>query len=58
MEAALAGEGFDITHRVEIDEQRFPNPRWFWWGCIAERTDAELQHWSRHYRERDLRTAS
>jgi hypothetical protein len=58
MSAALQGEGFEITHSQSIDEQRFPNPRWFWWGCIAERRDHERVHWSAHYKERDLRTAT
>jgi hypothetical protein len=56
--AALQGEGFEITHDQSIDAQSFPNPRWFWWGCIAERRDYGRVHWSDHYRERDLRTAS
>jgi hypothetical protein len=58
VEAALAGEGFETVHRAQVDEQRFPNPRWFWWGCVAERRDMELVHWSAHYRERDLRAPS
>ncbi len=58
VEAALGGEGFEITHRAQVDAQSFPNPRWIWWGCIAERRDADLVHWSNHYRERDLRSAS
>jgi hypothetical protein len=55
MHAALAGEGFEITHEAMLEESSFPNPRWVWWGCIAERRDSPPLHWSRHYRERDLR---
>ena len=42
----LSGEGFRIVH--EEPSFDLPNPRWFWWGCVAER-DRELdgRHWSR-----------
>ena len=52
--SALRGEGFDVVH----DERReggFPNPRWMWWGCVAERTrELHPEHWSHHFKVREL----
>ncbi len=43
--SVLQGEGFEITHEQEYAD--CPNDRWFWWGCIAERTHTNPSHWSR-----------
>jgi hypothetical protein len=55
--SALAGEGFDVTWSQQLDEG-IPNERWMWWGCVAERTDEPIVHWSAHYKEPLLRSAS
>src|SRR3954452_3478132 len=52
--AALRGEGFEVRWSDTI-EGAFPNPRWIWWGCVAERTDERIVHWSAHYKEPRLR---
>ena len=54
LRAALRGEGFEIT--AEREEGGFPNPRWTWWGCIAERVEWPTAHWSEHYRHPGLRS--
>jgi hypothetical protein len=57
LRAALQGEGFAVIH--ERDEAGdFPNPRWTWWGCIAERVEWPTAHWSAHFRHPGLRSAS
>ena len=53
----LSGEGFDVTWSQQLDEG-IPNPRWTWWACVAERTDEPIVHWSAHYKEPLLRSAS
>jgi hypothetical protein len=45
--SALKGEGFEIIHQQALAD--FPNPNWFWWGMVAERTDFNHKHWSSHY---------
>jgi hypothetical protein len=53
LRAALRGEGFEVA--AERDEDGgFPNPRWTWWGCIAERVEWPTAHWSEHYRHPGL----
>lgn len=52
--AALRGEGFEVKWSQQIDGE-FPNPRWIWWGCVAERTGEDLVHWSAHYKEPRVR---
>ena len=55
LRAALRGEGFEVT--AERDEEGgFPNPRWTWWGCIAERVEGPTAHWSEHHRHPGLRS--
>jgi hypothetical protein len=57
LRAALRGEGFEVT--AERDEEGgFVNPRWTWWGCIAERVEWPAAHWSKHYRHPGLRSPS
>jgi hypothetical protein len=44
--SVLAGEGFRIVHEEESLDM--PNDRWFWYGCVAERTrELDGRHWSR-----------
>jgi hypothetical protein len=53
LRAALRGEGFEVT--TERDEEGgFPNPRWSYWGCIAERAEWPTGHWSEHARHPGL----
>jgi hypothetical protein len=55
LKAALAGEGFEVTYEATTGPLT-PNPRWSWWGCIAERRPADDRtHWSAHHRTLDLR---
>ena len=42
--SVLAGEGFAIVH--EIEGPVLANPRWAWWGCVAERGVVNPAHWS------------
>jgi hypothetical protein len=57
LRAALRGEGFRVT--AERDEQGgLPNPRWTYWGCIAERVEWPTAHWSEHYRHSGLRSSA
>jgi hypothetical protein len=55
LRSALAGEGFEVTYEASTGPVT-PNPRWSWWGCLAERrsTDGHA-HWSAHHRTLDLR---
>jgi hypothetical protein len=54
LKAALAGEGFTVTLERQ-HEEGFPNTNWNWWGCIAQRAEYNLVHWSRHTRYHDVR---
>lgn len=55
LRAALRGEGFEVT--VERDSGGgFPNPRWTFWGCIAERVERPAAHWAAHSRHPGLRS--
>jgi hypothetical protein len=45
LRSVLAGEGFEIV--IESEGPPLPNPRWSWWGCVAERTAVPEQRWSR-----------
>jgi hypothetical protein len=57
LRAALRGEGFEVT--LERDSGGgFPNDRWTWWGCVAERVEWPAAHWSEHYRHPGLRSAT
>ena len=49
---AMAGEGFEIVHEARYEA--LPNPSWFWWGCIADRGDGPVTHWSRTPRQPGL----
>jgi hypothetical protein len=42
--SVLAGEGFVVVSEAEGPE--LPNPRWAWWGCVAERRYSNPAHWS------------
>lgn len=55
LRAALRGEGFEVTLERSSDGG-FANPRWAWWGCIAERVDWPSGHWSGHLRHPGLVT--
>lgn len=57
LRAALRGEGFNVILERET-EQVFPNPRWTFWGCIAERVEWPALHWSEHSRNPGLRSLS
>jgi hypothetical protein len=55
LRAALRGEGFDVI--LERDQGGgFPNPRWTWWGCIAERVEWPTAHWAVQAPHPGLRT--
>ncbi len=57
LRAALRGEGFEP--RLErTSEGGFANPRWTWWGCVAERVERPSAHWANHLRHPGLRTPS
>jgi hypothetical protein len=43
--AALAGEGFEVSH--EETAGALENPQWVWWGCVARRREGNPHHWSR-----------
>jgi hypothetical protein len=44
--SVLAGEGFKIIEEDEAGD--LPNPRWYWWGCVAERErEIDGRHWSK-----------
>lgn len=59
LRAALRGEGFEVRAEREVEgEGGLPNPRWTWWGCIAERVEWPTAHWSEHYRHPGLRSPS
>jgi hypothetical protein len=46
LRSALAGEGFEVVHEATLEP--LPNPRWSWWGVVAERrSDPDPTHWSR-----------
>lgn len=47
LRSALVGEGFDVTYEETLGP--WPNERWSWWGCIAERHERPIYHWSRHH---------
>ena len=57
LRSALAGEGFEIVHEATA-EPFLPNPRWAWWGCVAERRTTPVRHWSAHSRTANLRRGS
>jgi hypothetical protein len=57
LKAALAGEGFETVYEASTGPLT-PNPRWSWWGCIAERRSTPETHWSAHSRTKDLRDRS
>lgn len=44
LRSVLTGEGFAIT--AEETGESLPNADWFWYGCIAERREHNLRHWS------------
>jgi len=50
--SVLKGEGFEITFSKEYADM--PNKNWFWWGCVAERKEQNIKHWSSHRTTRDL----
>ena len=47
LRAVLAGEGFQVVWESELGP--LANPRWGWWGCIAERqaNAPPAGHWTR-----------
>jgi hypothetical protein len=57
LKAALAGEGFETVHEATTGPLT-PNPRWAWWGFVAERHSTPESHWSAHTRTKDLRPAT
>jgi len=53
LDSVLQGEGFEIVHEEEYAD--CPNPRWFWWGCIAERRMVvDTRHWSQQKATKNL----
>ena len=53
LRAALRGEGFDVIEEHVLDGM-FPNPRWTWWGCVAERVEWPSAHWAMYSRNPGL----
>lgn len=53
LNSVLQGEGFEIVYEDEYAD--CPNPRWFWWGCIAERREVvDTRHWSQQKATKNL----
>lgn len=44
LRSVLAGEGFELIHEEEGED--LPNPRWRWWGGVAQRREPNPDHWT------------